>query len=338
MTMLHSVAHWRLRARLKTAIRAFFEARGYLELDTPIAVVCPGTEVHLGYFETAWRDHAGRVHPLYLRSSPELHLKQAVAAGVERVFQLAPCFRNDGELSPWHHPEFTMLEWYETGIAFDAFVTQTEELMRSTHAALAPWVQRELGVEPLRLPARFPRVTVAEAFREFAGVALHDGDPDLAVKGTAAGAISLNPTDDFETAFFKLLIERVEPGLVALGGAVLLDYPPSQAALATVEGGVAKRFEFYLERVELCNGFKELLDLATNRARIGANLAARRALGAAVPAEDADFYAAIAAGLPPSCGNALGFDRWLALLCGDAARGLERAIPFRRAQPFREPG
>jgi len=115
---------------------------------------------------------------------------------------------------------------------------------------------------------------------------------------------------------------------------VLTDYPASQAALARVERGVAKRFEFYLDGIELCNGFLELLDEASNRERISANNFKRSELGHRVPPEDEDFYAALARGLPACSGNALGFDRWLAWLLGD--RTLDRAIPFRRAGPFRE--
>jgi lysyl-tRNA synthetase class 2 len=324
----------RLRAALNRHIRAFFDARGHTEIDTPIAVVCPGTEVHLRYFPTAWEDHQGDEHRLYLRSSPELHMKQAVALGASRVFQIAPCFRNGGELSPWHHPEFTMLEWYETGTAFDDFVASTEALLAATYDAMQPEL-RAAGRGPrFKLPARLPRYSVAAAFREFAGLDLIDEDPGLARRARERGVQSVRPDDDFETAFFKILIEKIEPGLVRAGGAVLLDYPPSQAALAAVRGGVAKRFEIYLERVELCNGFEELLDPAANRARIAEAAAKRRKIGLPTPAEDADFYEALARGLPACCGNALGFDRWLALLMGDDS--LDRAIPFRRARVYRD--
>lgn len=319
-----TVMAWEKRARLKGAVRSFFTARDYLEIDTPVAVLCPGTEVHLGYFETTWRDHAGRPHPLWLRSSPELHMKQAVAAGAPRVFQMAPCFRNGGELADWHHPEFTMLEYYEAGIAFDAFVTLTLDLMSATREALGarlPW------------PANVQRLTVADALAEFAKVTLVDGDPDFAKKARAAGAHSPKPDDDFETAFFKVMMDVVEPALARMGAVVLQDYPASQAALATVEGSVAKRFEVYVQGIELCNGFKELLEPEANEVRIEAAREKRRALGHPVPPLDPDFTAALARGLPPCCGNALGLDRWLALLLGE--KNLDSAIPFRKQAGYK---
>ncbi len=321
----------RLRAELKTALRDFFGQRDSLEIDTPIAVVQPGTEVHLRYFPTVWLDHRGAEHPLYLRSSPELHMKQALALGLPRVFQIAPCFRSGGELADWHHPEFTMLEWYEAGISYEAFIGQTEDLLRATLDRLTPLVAK-LGGTPLNLPVEVPRITVAEAFERFASLKLVDQDPDLGKMAKAAGSQSAQPGDDFETAFFKVCLDKVEPALKALGCAVLTDYPRSQAALATVRGSVAKRFEFYVQGVELSNGFEELLAPELNRQRIAEANARRRALGYETPEIDHDFDAALVKGLPPSCGNALGFDRWLALIMGE--NSIDHAVPFRQAQIY----
>ena len=181
----------------------------------------------------------------------------------------------------------------------------------------------------------FERVTVTEAFARWAGLALIDGDPDLAAKARAKGIISPRPDDDFETAFFKILIEKIEPGIeAATGGIILYDYPASQAALAVVEDGMAKRFEFYYGRVELCNGFQELLAPTANRERIAGANARRRDLGYAVPNDDDDFYDALERGLPPSCGNAVGLERWLALVAG--LDGIGELMPFRGARPYRD--
>ena len=328
---LNPLLMWRLRAALKTAIRNFFGHRDYLEIDTPIAVICPGTEVHLQYFRTQWEDFRGQSHAYFLRSSPELHMKQALALGAHRIFQMAPCFRNGGELAQWHHPEFTMLEWYEAHLSFDSFMTQTEELLRETLAQVSP-LARSLGLTPIDLPKKFGRITVAEAFERFAQINLIDLDENLAAKGIAQGALSLRPDDDFETAYFKILIEKIEPGLAASGAVILYDYPPSQAALATVRDGKAKRCEVYIGRVELANGFEELLDSNLNQDRIRESHIRRSQLGSDVPEEDLDFYAALSQGIPPCCGNALGLDRWLAVLLG--LPGIEPLIPFRRAQPY----
>jgi len=319
---LHQIA--KNRHHLRQFCRDFFTQDGYLEVDTPILTVCPGTEVHLHYFGTEWQDHDGVRHRRFLRSSPELHMKRLIAAGLPKIFQLASCFRNNGEYSEWHNPEFCMLEWYQVGQSFNSLIEETESFLRSTAEAMADVTK----VSPADiLPERFIRVRVEDAFLEFAGLKLLDQDADLAVKAREKGVISVLPTDDFETAFFKVLIERIEPAIARLGGCVLYDYPPSQAALAKVEGGWAMRFEFYIGRVELCNGFFELTGEHENRARLhDARIAREKAGNEPVPVDES-FLMSMRGFTEPCAGNALGFDRWLAILT--KASGLEKSMPFR---------
>jgi lysyl-tRNA synthetase class 2 len=262
-------------------------------------------------------------------------MKRALALGLRKIYQIAVCFRNRGELAPWHHPEFTMLEWYEAGIGFREFMDQTEDLLRFTREEIA---SRRPGSVALKLPPRFRRLSVEEAFVEFAGLSLVDGDPGLARRARERGISAVGEDDDFETAYFKILVEMVEPGLRSLGCAVLYDYPASQAVLAKVEGGWAKRFEFYVGGVELCNAFLELTDPAENRRRIADSCARRGHLarGRTPPAPehdeprpDEEFLRAVEAGIPPCAGNALGLDRWLALLLG--LDGIARTVPFRES-------
>jgi lysyl-tRNA synthetase class 2 len=315
-----------LKARdsLKKATRNFFEKRGYLEVDTPVVTHCPGTEVYLHYFQTSWTDHGGQTHLKFLRSSPELHMKRLMAEGLVKAFQIAPCFRNRGEMSEWHNPEFTMLEWYHMGLSYSGLISGTEDYLRETAEAFA-------GMTGVRaqslLPDKFEKIGVFEAFRSMVGVDLIDGDPDLARKAIAAGVYSVQPSDDFETAYFKSMIEKIEPVIMSMKGCVLMDYPPSQAALSVVEGGCAARFEYYLGRVEICNGFYELTGEAENRARVGEALLERSKQGLPPVPEDEDFYLAMGRFAGPCSGNALGFDRWLALLRG--AESLDSAIAFR---------
>ncbi len=312
------------RDALKRATRSFFERLDYLEVDTPVVTRCPGTEVHLQYFQTSWQDQLGKVHQRWLRSSPELHMKRIMSEGLDRAYQMAPCFRNSGELSEWHNPEFTMLEWYQIGLSYHGMIRETEEFLRATADAMASVT----GIRPENiLPAKFEWMGVFDAFKNWAGIDLCDGDPELAAKALKAGVISVQKADDFETAYFKVLIERIEPRIAAIKGCVLMDYPASQAALAVVDNGKASRFEFYLGRVELCNGFYELTGESENRQRIGEAMALRRAQGYPDVPEDEEFYHAMSRFVRPCAGNALGFDRWLALVAG--ASTLDAAISFR---------
>lgn len=324
-----SIELWKSRNHLKYAIRHFFDKQGYTEVDTPIAVRCPGTEKYLDYFPTTWVDHKNCEHPLWLRSSPELHMKQIISFGGEKIYQIAPCFRNHGELSNWHHPEFTMLEWYEVGITYEGFIEQTIQLLRSTYSEMKEKV-RCADLDFLFKPVN--RFTLKEAFSEFVDVDLFDNDPELAKKTRAAGVRSVNASDDFETAFFKTLLERIEPEFKRMQAVVLYDYPPSQAALAKVENGVARRFELYVHGVELSNGFYELVDAKENRLRVKETNEFRKSIGKSVPSEDEDFYLALERNIPSCAGNALGFDRWLALLQG--ATSLDASVGFRGQQPY----
>jgi elongation factor P--(R)-beta-lysine ligase len=312
-----------LRRNLRRSARNFFDGRGYLEVETPVVVPMPGTEVHLGYLPTVWQDFRGTDHGGYLRSSPELHMKIAMARGARKIYQMGPCFRGGGELARWHHPEFLMLEWYEADLGYEGLMRQTVELLRST----ADWIGREhTGMVRFAVPREVRSFTVREAFRDFAQVDLIDGDPELAarVQGKVA---SVRKDDDFETAFFKILLERIEPQFAELGMVILRDYPASQAALAKVAGDVAERFEIFARGVEICNGFHELTDHDATLSRLAATARRRESMGEPVPNVDPAFMAAMAQGLPPCAGNALGLDRWLAVLLGFS--DLDHVLPFR---------
>ena len=305
------------RARVYRLLREYFDKCHFVEIETPIIVTCPGGEPYLRYFSTTWHDAHGHARRKFLRSSPELHMKQALCRELPKIFQLGRCFRDGGEYSDWHHPEFTLLEWYEVEAEFNSFIAFTTELLAELF--------RHCGQRPL--PA-FRHLSVYEAFAEFAGITLHDNDPQLAEQAIASGCLAVNADDDFHTAFFKVLLDRVEPRLRQLGSVVLYDYPPSQAALAHVEDGRAQRFEIYLDGVEICNAFKECVDAEENIQRFADFARLRREHNLPPVPRDPYFEEVLRSGLPPACGNALGIDRLLALLRG--VDSLDAVLPFRR--------
>ncbi|NBQ53402.1 MAG: EF-P lysine aminoacylase GenX [Proteobacteria bacterium] len=320
---------FKLRAVLRRTIRNFFDSNEFTEIETPCLVRTPGTEVYLNYFETSWESLRGEHEWLYLRSSPELHMKQALASGCRKIYQIGPCFRNKGELGPWHHPEFTMLEWYHCGTTYEAFMNETTDLLREASRAIAG-----LGFQSMAIPNHVPTFTVADAFKKFAGMVLVDQDPDLASHAKMAGVVSIRGDEDFDTAFFKVLLEKIEPALAQFPVAILCDYPPSQAALAAISGGVAKRFEFFLNGIELSNAFLELSGRSENEVRIRESSEKRKSAGLPPVPLDVDFLEAMQTGLPSCAGNALGFERLLALLLGDS--GISGVLPFRQSLTWRK--
>jgi len=298
------------RNLLYQSIREFFEADSYIEVESPIMVRCPGAEVHLEYFSTQWLDFKKELHKFYLRSSPEIQLKQLVSEELPKIFEFAKSFRNYGELSRWHTPEFTLLEWYDAQKSFHQLIEQTIDLFRHVHKTLSKLSeQTPKWTEP-------KMVSISEAFEEWVGIELIDLDPDLCQKAIAAGVRSVQKNDDFETAYFKCLIEKIEPQLTE-GIFCLFHFPPSQAALARTQDNVANRFEFYWNGVELCNAFDELSGMEENLERFSKINSERKVLGKEIIDPDSEFFDAVA-NLPRCCGNALGVDRLHALMIGQS--------------------
>ncbi len=303
-------AHLRMRAVLLAATRAFFVERGYLEVETPIAVPSPGLDVHLDAVEISSTRDGAR----YLITSPEYQMKRLLAGGMPRIFQLARCFRR-GELGARHNPEFTMLEWYRAWSDVDAMIDETEALVISLARAARGAAELVVEGRTIALTPPFERLPLATAFARHA--AMREDD-----------AIAL--ASDDEERFFRVLVDEVEPALAAGPPVMLVEWPASQASLARKKASdprVAERFELMIGGVELCNGFGELTDPREQRARFEGDQRERAARGLPVYPIDERFLGALEEGLPPSSGNALGLDRLVALATGATRIGDVMTFP-----------
>ena len=274
-------------ARAAAATRAFFAARDFVEATTPLRVPAPGVDFHVDAVEASGQ---------YLITSPELHMKRLLVGGMPRIFQLARVARAD-EIGPLHAPEFTMLEWYRAFAELEDVLRDTEELVRSIVRSLAGEdTVFVLGKRKVTVDEPFQRLTVRQAFQRFAAV---EDAAELAAKD--------------ENRYFELLVSKVEPALAELPRPVFLThYPISQAALSrphASDPSVAERAELYFGGVELCNAYGELTDPVEQRRRFVEEAERRRALGRVVYPIDEAFLASLVEGMPPSAGNALGFDR-----------------------------
>ena len=304
----------RRRATLTAATRAFFAARGYMEVETPYAVPVPGEEVHLRAFATRREYPDGRTEPLWLHTSPEFAMKRLLVGGAGPIFQFARVWRN-GEGSALHAPEFTMLEWYRPGADMNALIEETTGLLRDILPA-------EVSVRGVTTSlARIERLTVAEAFDRYAGADVLATEGDAAALAAQAGT-RLRENETWEDLFFRLLLERIEPHLGRASPTFLTHWPTAQAGLARrdpADPRVAERFELFVCGIELANAFVELTDPVEQRARFTADRARRHALYGPDWDMDEDFLAALAEGMPPSAGIALGFDR-LEMIASGAER------------------
>src|SRR6266702_7246232 len=223
------------RARLQAEVRAFFTGRGYEEVETPCLVPAPGMEPHLDAFQAPFLpEGGGSPRSLWLHTSPEYAMKRLLAEGFPRIFQLARVFRN-GEVSATHNPEFTMLEFYRAHADHHAVMRDLEELIEAAAREVAGGTRIRRGGAELDLAAPFDRLTVAEAFQRRAGLDLDACGEDAARLRAAALArgLPVGPEGEgFDDLFFRVFLERVEPGLGGPRPVYLVDWPARMAALS----------------------------------------------------------------------------------------------------------
>ena len=270
-----------LRAQALRRIRAFFDARGFVEVETPVRIPAPAPEPHIDCPASGcW----------FLRASPELQMKKLLASGMERIWQMGPCFR-EGEHGSRHNPEFTMLEWYRARADYLDILKDMEELVS--------------GVLPQVPDSRFQRLTVREAYRRFAG---------------------WDPFADWDQDRFDFdMATKIEPNLPK-EPTFLIDYPPQAASLSKLRDDVAERWELYVDGMELANAFTELTDAAEQRRRFEAARAERRRLGEADYPLDEEFLRLLQF-MPPTGGVALGVDRLVMLAAGAKTIDAVRVAP-----------
>ena len=284
----------RQRARIYKQIRAFFDTRGCLEVDTPLMMPTTNTDLNVGSIPVA---QGGR--NMYLQTSPEYAMKRLLAAGSGSIFQICHAFR-EGEAGRLHNPEFNLLEWYRVGYDYRQLMNEIELLITTLSLS----------------QCSFSRISYRELFRgaleldiEQATLAQLRRCCEQRVAGTDAADL------DTDQCLDLLLAAAIAPTMQ--GYQFVYDYPISQAALARASGAdasVAERFELFHDGIELANGFSELTDAAEQRARFERDNLARRERGLPELEIDEHLLAALESGMEDCAGVALGLDRLLMIL------------------------
>lgn len=281
-----NVDYLKKRAQIVSAIRRFFDERDFTEVTTAVRITAPAPEPHIDC------PPCGKE---FLRASPELQMKKLLAMGMDRIYQIGPCFR-EGELGSRHNPEFTMIEWYRRNATYQDIAEDLEALMKGLFAEF-----------PLSIPTHdldhFSIITVRKAYVEFAG---------------------WNPWKEWDQDRFDFdMATKIEPNLPKTP-VFLIDYPPQASSLAKISVRsqpsastcrIAERWEFYWQGMELANCFTELCDEAEQRGRFAAAKVERQALGESDYPIDEEFLSLLPE-IGSASGVALGVDRLVALLCG----------------------
>jgi lysyl-tRNA synthetase class 2 len=325
---------FQVRGKVLSALRQFLDARGYLEVETPMMQPIAG-----GAMARPFRTHHNALDiDLFLRIAPELYLKRLVVGGLERVYEINRNFRNEG-ISTRHNPEFTMLEFYQAYSDYQDLMTLTEEMVAFVARSAVGRDEVEFGGETISLRAPFARVSLRQAAADAAakklGVAVGEGDfrtLDQAKDIAARLSVPVDPKDGVgkvTTAVFETLVEEtlVQPTFV-------YDFPTEVSPLSKQRADdpdTVERFELYIGKMELANAFSELNDPIEQRNRFEQQLAERARGDQEAHAMDEDYIRALEHGLPPTAGEGVGVDRLVMLLTGSAS--IRDVILFPQMRP-----
>ena len=305
------------RSRIVQSVREFFVARGFLEVETPMMHPIPG-----GAAARPFATHHNALDmPLYLRIAPELYLKRLVVGGLERVFEINRSFRNEG-ISTRHNPEFTMLEFYEAYADYRDLMDLTEVLLRDVAQKVCGTTTIVYQGDTIDLAPPFARMTMAEAIRRYNA---DYESVDLADVATVRRAlepfdVEVFASDAIGLLQLKLFEATTEQKLVQ--PTFIVAHPTDVSPLARANDAdptITDRFELFIARREIANGFSELNDPEDQAARFMVQAKAKEAGDEEAMYYDADYVRALEYGLPPTAGEGIGIDRLVMLLTDTAS-------------------
>jgi elongation factor P--(R)-beta-lysine ligase len=324
----------KLRSDTVKAIRAYFDDRGYLEMHTPRLVGLPGQEPYLEPFSTEVVEASGSRHPAALITSPEYAMKRLLAAGLDKIYDLGPCFRNEEPWDGTHDPEFLMIEWYRKGADLASLMDETEEMVKCVVRGTS-----FVGVNPAHIAQRtthpFRRITCEEAWKSVTGVELAPliNDRETMAALCRERGQTVTDADMWDDLYYKIFLSEIEPK-ISIEPTFLHCYPISMAALSKPcadDPRFAERVELYIGGLELANGFEELSDADVQRARFLEDQKLRASLGKKTWPLDERFLADLP-NMGQASGIAFGVERLVMLLAG--AKSINDVIPFPARERF----
>jgi lysyl-tRNA synthetase, class II len=301
------------RSRIITAVRAYLDKQGFMEVDTPVLQPAAGGATARPFIT----HHNTLDNDFFLRIALELHLKRLIVGGFDKVYEMGPIFRNEG-LSVRHNPEFTMMECYEAYADYNDVMDNLEKMVVYVCRQVRGGMQSEFGGDTIDFTPPWPRLKLRETTLKYSGLD-YDAYPDAAALGKAMAGIGMevDPKKSRGKLIDELVSSYVEPNIVQ--PTFLIDYPVDLSPLAKNCPGDPKtveRFEVIVGHMELANAFTELNDPVEQEKRFTEQLKERAAGDDEVPEIDHDFITALRHGMPPTGGLGVGIDRLVMLLTG----------------------
>lgn len=304
------------RSMIIKEIRNFLDAKGFMEVETPMLVANAG-----GAAARPFETHFNALdEDLRLRISLELYLKRLIVGGLERVYEIGRVFRNEG-LDTRHNPEFTLMELYQAYTDYNGMMDLTEEMFRMLAQKVCGSTKIKYGENEIDLGKPFRRLTMTDAVKEYAGVDF-DLVPDTAAAKKLADERGIeyearHEKGDILNLFFEEYCEDklIQPTFV-------MDHPVEVSPLTKRKPdkpGYVERFELFCNGWEMCNAYSELNDPIDQRERFKAQDAAAAAGDEEANHTDEDFLNALEIGMPPTGGIGYGIDRLCMLLTDSAA-------------------
>lgn len=316
----NNVARWRIekKAEIIKSIREFFWADGFIEPTTPVAVHKMIQEKYLQPVPVKFHNPKGEEFPFFLVTSPEVGLKKLLGAGLPKIFQVCPVFRDYEDFGHTHNIEFLMLEWYRSPGGLAEIMDDTENLVK--------FVAKKIGVEKIKvgdkeidLLSAWERIGMKDLWKKYLDVNLDDylTDETMAELAKSLG-YNIQPGEVYENSFYEIFLNKIEPFLGSTRPVMIYDYPLPMSALCRPNSGdprYVERAEVYIAGLELSNAYGELVDVGEQKRRMEGNCDFRVKNGLVLSPIDEDFNMAVGA-IRSAGGIALGVDRLVMLLTG----------------------
>lgn len=304
------------RAQIIHEIRSYFIEKGFLEIEVPLITPFPTLDSNIFSIETYISNNSGKKKKFYLHTSPEHSMKKILAAGAKKIFFLGKVFRNS-EITDLHNPEFTMLEWYRTNATYKDVQKDTEELIYNISNILFSSKYLNYKNHKIDLSLPWKRISIQELFLNKTGIDISANQSRENFKKAAEKInIHIEPDDTWETIFYRIFLDKIEPELALTKPVFLTDYPARMALMAKIkktDPAYSERVELFIGGLELANGYSELLNSEEQEKRFKNEQKKKLKVQKKQYPLDHELISALKTNILPSAGIALGIDRLIML-------------------------